>query len=198
MAWTRVGSPIGPLTLVGGAAGLRAVWFDGQAQPALDQEDRVHLEEHVDARDRTIRLAARAVARAAQQLGDYFSGSRAAFDLPLDLGGTPFQQRVWAALLAIPCGQTRTYGAIAAEITAERPLQPTSARAVAAAVGRTPAPIIVPCHRVIGGGGSLTGYRGGLPRKRALLELEGAAIVAGPGSGPLARATAASGETRLL
>ena len=103
-------------------------------------------------------------------LRDYFAGRRTQFDLPLDLqGGTAFQQSVWQALLAIPAGDTTSYGAIGLRVG-----RPSAVRAVGAAVGRNPVSIVVPCHRVLGRDGSLTGYAGGLERKSALLELEGA------------------------
>jgi methylated-DNA-[protein]-cysteine S-methyltransferase len=105
--------------------------------------------------------------RAAREIGEYFAGERDRFDLPLAPQGTPFQQRVWEALLGIRCGETTTYGEIARRIGA-----PRSVRAVGAAVGRNPISIIVPCHRVVGSTGALTGYAGGLERKRALLERE--------------------------
>ena len=101
------------------------------------------------------------------QLEAYFCGTLTRFDLPLDLAGTDFQLRIWRALRAIPYGQTRTYGQIAKALG-----QPGAARAVGLANNQNPVPIIVPCHRVIGADGSLTGYGGGLPRKRRLLELE--------------------------
>jgi methylated-DNA-[protein]-cysteine S-methyltransferase len=141
-------SPIGPLTLRGGPEALTALDFDS-AEPASDGSGDF--------------------GRACSQLAEYFAGSRRSFTLPLDLGGTPFQRSVWEALRAIPYGETTTYAQLAAAIG-----RPRAVRAVAAAVGRTPVPIIVPCHRVVGSDGSLTGYRGGLERKRALLELEGA------------------------
>ena len=101
------------------------------------------------------------------QLTEYFSGKRQEFDLPLAPKGTPFEQEVWAALLRIPYGETRSYGVIAKEIG-----RPDAARAVGAANGRNPISIIVPCHRVVGADGSLTGYGGGLSIKRQLLDLE--------------------------
>ena len=101
---------------------------------------------------------------------EYFAGTRTAFELPLDLqGGTVFQQSVWQALLSIPRGGTTSYGVISRSIG-----QPAAVRAVGAAVGRNPVSIVVPCHRVLGAGGALTGYAGGLDRKTALLRLEGA------------------------
>lgn len=111
------------------------------------------------------------LAQTRAQLGEYFSGQRRDFSVPLDLVGTPFQQRVWQALLAIGHGQTWSYAQEAAYIG-----QPTATRAVAAANGANKVSIIVPCHRVIGSNGRLTGYGGGLPRKQALLALEAAPI----------------------
>ena len=107
---------------------------------------------------------------AAEQLTAYFAGQRSDFDLPLDLShGTAFQQAIWQALLAIPHGTTTSYGELGARIG-----NPAAVRAVGAAVGRNPISVIVPCHRVIGMNGALTGYAGGLHRKTALLTLEGA------------------------
>jgi methylated-DNA-[protein]-cysteine S-methyltransferase len=103
------------------------------------------------------------------QLGEYFAGTRREFDLPLHMIGAPFQRRVWETLCAIPYGETTSYGKIAAALG-----DPGSARAVGAANGQNPVPIIVPCHRVIGADGSLTGYGGGLPTKRWLLDHEAA------------------------
>ncbi|HEY90110.1 MAG TPA: methylated-DNA--[protein]-cysteine S-methyltransferase [Thermoflexia bacterium] len=108
---------------------------------------------------------------AQEQLAAYFAGSEREFGLPLDLRGTPFQRAVWIALLQIPYGETRTYGEIAAAVG-----RPAAARAVGQAVGANPVSIIVPCHRVLGAGGTLTGYGGGLQRKRGLLQLEHAAF----------------------
>ena len=105
---------------------------------------------------------------AARQLSEYFAGHRKVFDLPLAPGGTAFQQAVWKALAAIPFGDLRSYRDIAEEIG-----KPNAVRAVGAANGRNPIPIVVPCHRVIGSDGSLTGFAGGLDMKRALLALEG-------------------------
>ncbi len=105
----------------------------------------------------------------AVQLSEYFAGKRQTFDLPLDPVGTEFQQGVWRVLVEIPFGETWTYGEIARRLG-----QPTASRAVGAANGRNPLPIVVPCHRVIGSNGKLTGYRGGVKFKEALLELEGA------------------------
>jgi len=150
LAWTVLETPLGPLTLVGGHDGLHAVYFRGRSGP-LDEA----------ARD------AAPFADAVTQLEEYFAGQRQAFELPLVLVGTAFQRRVWDVLRTIEYGCTLSYGAVADEIG-----RPDRVRAVGAAVGRTPVPIIVPCHRVIGADGSLTGYGGGLQRKQALLELE--------------------------
>ena len=107
------------------------------------------------------------LADARRQLSEYFAGERTTFDLPLRPAGAPFQLRVWEALLRIPYGETASYGELARELG-----HPTAARAVGAANGRNPIAIVVPCHRVIGSNGSLTGYGGGLECKRALLDLE--------------------------
>ena len=149
MSFTIFESPFGDLTLVAGADGaLRHLYFPGTA-PALGNSDRD-----------PVRLAA-----ATEQLEQYFRGERTMFDLELDITGTTFQKNVWRALRTIPYGTTTTYGSLARRLDA----QP---RAIGAAVGATPIPIVIPCHRVIGTDGSLTGYGGGLPRKRALLDLE--------------------------
>jgi methylated-DNA-[protein]-cysteine S-methyltransferase len=148
--WTIYESPLGPLTLIGGQAGLTALRFPGQGEPLVEDEHDPSL-----------------FAVAARQLDEYFAVTREGFGVKLDLGGTPFQRRVWEHLQSIPCGATTTYGALARAVG-----RPEAVRAVAAAVGRTPVPIIVPCHRVVAGDGSLTGYRGGLRRKQALLDLE--------------------------
>ena len=151
-AWSVLESPIGPLTLAGGPRGLSAIHFPGQV-PELDPAAE-------DAGPLTIARA---------QLTEYFAGTRTTFDLTLDLHGTPFQRAVWDQLLMSPLGETRSYGTLARAIG-----RIDRVRAVGAAVGRTPVPIIVPCHRAIGANGDLTGYRGGLERKRVLLEHEAA------------------------
>ena len=149
-------SPLGRITLAATDAGLAGVWFDQQRHwPDTSgwQADAGHP----------------VLREAAAQLADYFAGKRQHFELPLDLShGTDFQQAVWQALLAIPAGRTTSYGALSAGIG-----KPAAVRAVGAAVGRNPISVIVPCHRVLGTNGSLTGYAGGLERKSALLELEG-------------------------
>jgi methylated-DNA-[protein]-cysteine S-methyltransferase len=151
MPWTIYESPLGPLTMIGGDAGISRMRFPG-SEERLDEASR--------------RPAA--FAAAVEQLDEYFGGDRHAFELDLDLGaGTAFQRKVWEQLLRIPYGTTVGYAELARAIG-----RPDRVRAVAATVGRTPVPIIVPCHRVIGADGSLTGYGGGLHRKQALLELE--------------------------
>lgn len=145
-------SPVGMLTLAGVDGRLRHLrMVDQTYEPPRDG-----WESDDDAFD-----------DAAAQLVAYFAGELTAFDLDLDLVGTPFQLKVWKALLTIPYGETRSYGQIAAQISA-----PNAFRAVGLANGHNPIGIIVPCHRVIGANGSLTGYGGGLPRKKALLDME--------------------------
>lgn len=154
--FTQWQGPLGPMILAATPRGLSGIWFDGQRH-APDTS----IWRRTD--------AAQVLTRAVDQLSAYFAGRRTAFDLPLDLqGGTPFQQRVWQALLGIAPGGTTSYGALS-----ERIGSPAAVRAVGAAVGRNPVSIVVPCHRVIGRDGSLTGYAGGLNRKTALLTLEG-------------------------
>ncbi len=151
----RYHSPLGPMIVAATDRGLAGLWFDGQRH-LPDSSGWPHAPGHP------------VLVRAVAQLRDYFSGRRVQFDLPLDLqGGTTFQQSVWQALLAIPSGGTTSYGAIS-----ERVGRPAAVRAVGAAIGRNPVSIIVPCHRVLGRDGSLTGYAGGLERKSALLALE--------------------------
>jgi methylated-DNA-[protein]-cysteine S-methyltransferase len=153
---TQLTSPLGTMLLAACANQLIGIWFEGQA----------HLPDLSScAPDAGLPMLQQAKA----QLQDYFAGQRRQFDLPLNLAtGTAFQQSVWQALLAIPFGSTCSYGQLASRIG-----QPQAVRAVGAAVGRNPLSIIVPCHRVIGANGSLTGYAGGLDRKTALLQLEG-------------------------
>lgn len=159
--WTIYESPLGPLTLSGGPKGIARVYFPGQS-PRLNEAAR------------------RPMTEATNQLEEYFAGERKAFDLTVDLGGSPLQELIWARLRQIPYGSTISYGELAGQIDVPAfpaGLEPYQrVRAAAAAVGRTPTPILVPCHRVIGADGSLTGYGGGLERKRALLDLEGCRI----------------------
>jgi methylated-DNA-[protein]-cysteine S-methyltransferase len=153
----RYQSPLGPMLLAATDRGLAGIWFEGQRH-GPDSSGWREQPDHPVLRE------------AAEQLGDYFAGRRVSFDLPLDLqAGTPFQQSVWHALLAIPAGATSSYGELSRRIG-----RPGASRAVGAAVGRNPLSIVVPCHRVLGTGGALTGYAGGLERKSALLRLEGA------------------------
>jgi methylated-DNA-[protein]-cysteine S-methyltransferase len=155
--WTVYESPLGSLTLIAGAAGLRNVLFPGRST-RLEEDARASLPDVTD------------------QLDRYFEGELVGFDLELDLRGGSLERIVWGLLLEIPYGQTIGYGELAGRIDPNAypdGLEPYKrARLVGAAVGRTPTPIIVPCHRVIGADGSLTGYGGGLDRKRALLDLE--------------------------
>jgi methylated-DNA-[protein]-cysteine S-methyltransferase len=151
MPWSVLDSPIGPLTLVAGVRGLRAIHFAGERVVLAPGE-----------RDDG------ALADAREQLHAYFAGRRQRFELELDPGGTPFQQAVWATVRAVPYGETTTYRDIATALGGDARLS----RAVGACNARTPIPIVLPCHRVLGSGGALTGYRGGLDAKRALLELE--------------------------
>ncbi len=154
---SHVDTPLGGVTLVATDKGLAGLWFDAQRH-------------FPDTTGWQTDVAHPVLAEAARQLLDYFDGRRQSFDLPLDLShGTAFQQAVWQALLAIPAGATTSYGRLSAGVG-----KPAAVRAVGAAVGRNPISVIVPCHRVIGSGGALTGYAGGLERKTALLELEGA------------------------
>jgi methylated-DNA-[protein]-cysteine S-methyltransferase len=150
---TVVDSPVGPLTLVADDGALTGLYMDQQRhRPAAETfGDRDH----------------EPFAEAAAQLAEYFAGRLTDFDLPLALAGTPFQRQVWDALRAIPYGRTVSYGQLA-----QRLGRPSAARAVGLANGRNPVGIIVPCHRVVGAGGALTGYGGGLERKRQLLDLE--------------------------
>lgn len=148
--FTHIPSPIGQLTLVASELGLAAL----------------HMESHPVPLDGLL-LDDSCFAEARRQLDAYFAGALRSFDLPLDLQGTPFQLQVWRALLEIPYGETVSYGEQARRIG-----NPKGVRAVGLANGRNPISIIVPCHRVIGKNGSLTGYGGGLDRKRFLLELE--------------------------
>ena len=150
-----VGSPVGALKLVASDRGLAAIlWPD-------DDPLRVRLGEPADAPQHPVLLETE------RQLAEYFAGTRKAFSLPLDFAGTEFQRSVWAALLTIPYGETRSYGQIARQIG-----RPKAVRAVGAANGRNPLSIVAPCHRVIGASGELTGYAAGVLRKKRLLEHE--------------------------
>lgn len=148
MKWTVFDSPVGPLTLVGSTEALTGLRFPGGAGAPGKRRDG-------------------AFAQATRQLAEYFAGARTAFDLTLELRGSERERRIWAELLTIPYGETISYGALARAVG-----RPDEVREVAATVGRTPVPIVVPCHRVVAADGALTGYGGGLARKRALLDLE--------------------------
>jgi methylated-DNA-[protein]-cysteine S-methyltransferase len=147
-------TPLGAMLAAATPRGLAGLWFDGQAHhPGLLvlPADPAH----------------RWIARTRDELAAYFSGHATSFSVPIDIEGSTFQQAVWAALREIPAGTTVSYQQIAARIAA-----PKAVRAVGAAVGRNPVSIVIPCHRVLGHNGSLTGYAGGLHRKQALLALE--------------------------
>jgi methylated-DNA-[protein]-cysteine S-methyltransferase len=153
-AYTAMESPVGELKLVAGERGLVAIlWKTSKpiGEVAAAAEDLTHP----------------LLVETERQLAEYFAGTRRVFDLKLDFIGTDFQRRVWAALLEIPFGQTRTYGQIARQLG-----DPNLMRAVGAANGRNPIPIVAPCHRVIGASGALVGFGGGLETKAKLLALE--------------------------
>ena len=153
--WTEIDSPVGPLRLVERDGSITAIEFspyrDGDGRPRGDRRD-----------DHPV------LVEAARQLEEYFAGRRTDFDLPLSPTGTDFQQRVWEQLRGIGYGQTTSYGAIAHRLG----MTNAASRAVGLANGRNPIPIVIPCHRVIGADGTLTGYAGGLERKQLLLDLE--------------------------
>lgn len=151
--YSTTDTPIGQLLLVADAQGLREVWFENGKRQKTPAPHWIYDEAKL--------------AFAHIQLEQYFAGERHVFDLPLHLLGTPFQQDVWHALAKIPYGTTISYGEMARRIG-----QPKAVRAVGAANGSNPIPIILPCHRVIGSNGSLTGFGGGLPTKRFLLSFE--------------------------
>ena len=150
---SRCGSPLGEMLLAADEQGLSGLWFEGQKYFAAGLGEAVGAETE-------------ALALARRWLDIYFSGREPGFRPPLSLHGTPFRVRVWTALLEIPYGRTVTYGGLAERLG-------SSPRAVGSAVGRNPISIIVPCHRVLGAGGGLTGYAGGLEKKAYLLRLEG-------------------------
>lgn len=177
--WTVIDSPVGELRLVEQHGAITAIAFDagltqgrthgltqGQSAPATYVDGRLR-----DDRDDTADPHP-VLADCARQLGEYFAGERTVFDLPLAPVGTAFQQRVWRELLTIEYGATSTYGAIALRLG----LTGHGARAVGLANGRNPIPIVIPCHRVVGANGTLTGYAGGLERKQVLLSLETAGL----------------------
>ena len=149
-----IDSPVGRLRLIVSGQALVGIWFS-QGRDAARGGSGISPG------------SSPVLARTREQLAEYFAGKRREFDLPLDLRGTAFQRSVWQRLLEIPYGETSTYGALARELG-----DPGAARAVGLANGSNPIPIVIPCHRVIGANGALTGFGGGLPIKAALLELE--------------------------
>lgn len=155
----RIDSPLGPITLAASGQGLCGLWF----------EDQKHGPTQAQRQQWSSGASHPVLQNAAAQVLACLNGQPLKWQGPLDLSaGTPFQQSVWQALLRIPSGQSQTYGELARQLD-----RPQAVRAVGAAVGRNPVSIIVPCHRVLGAGGQLTGYAGGLWRKQALLQLEG-------------------------
>jgi methylated-DNA-[protein]-cysteine S-methyltransferase len=153
LLYTSIDSPIGELLLLGDGEELHGLYMQGGKKPARIAPQW--------------RRSATPFAGVRAQLREYFAGERVAFDVPLAMRGSGFELKVWSALVDIPYGQTASYGEIAARVG-----QPSAARAVGLANGRNPIAVIVPCHRVIGADGTLTGYGGGLERKQLLLELE--------------------------
>jgi len=167
--YARVPSPIGELVLTATAAGLTGIYFpiSRHGPPPLASADWVEDDGHG--------AGSVVLERTRRQLEEYFAGKRTRFEVPLDAGGgTAFERRVWDALRAIPYGTTLSYGELARRLG-----DPRATRAVGAANGRNPIPIIVPCHRVVGARGELTGFGGGIDRKRWLLEHEGALMKLG-------------------
>lgn len=154
VAQSRWASPLGPMLLAATPRGLGGLWFDAQRH-------------HPGGLAAPVRADDPFIVQAIEELTAYFEGRAVGFEVPLDLQGTAFQQAVWQALRAIGPGVTRSYGQIAAMLG-----RPAAVRAAGAAIGRNPVSVIVPCHRVVGHDGRLTGYAGGLDRKAALLALE--------------------------
>jgi methylated-DNA-[protein]-cysteine S-methyltransferase len=155
LAYKTIDSPVGKLKLVASNTGLVAILWEN------DKPNRVRLGELTEDRRHSV------LVETERQLREYFAGKRKSFSVALDMRGTPFQKNVWEALLAIPFGETRSYGQLAKQLG-----NPAAMRAVGAANGRNPISIIVPCHRVIGSSGKLTGFAGGLDTKARLLNLE--------------------------
>ena len=170
--WTTTESPVGELRVVAEAGAITAIDFLGEIPETTPRASTAHHAERAslplgDRHDEEPVLK-----EAVDQLGAYFSGRLEHFDLPLAPVGTPFQLRVWEQLRTIEYGETTTYGEIARRLG----MTGHGARAVGLANGRNPLPIVVPCHRVVGAGGALTGYGGGIARKQRLLELEQAGL----------------------
>jgi methylated-DNA-[protein]-cysteine S-methyltransferase len=160
-SYKMIASPVGELKLIASDKGLAAILWEN------DDPNRVRLGPLVDAPDNPL------LVETGRQLGAYFAGKLTAFTVPLDFKGTDFQKSVWAALLEIPFGETRSYAEIARLLG-----RPTAFRAVGAANGKNPISIIAPCHRVLGSNGALTGFAGGLAAKQYLLGIEGARLAA--------------------
>ena len=155
-----VQTPLGPMTMASDGEALTGLWFDGQ------KYDRAHLSEDVREQDLPV------FAECEAWLKEYFSGRDPGFTPALHLRVTPFQREVLNILRNIPFGKTMTYGQIAALLAKQQGRKTMSAQAVGSAVGHNPVSLIIPCHRVIGADGSLTGYAGGIDKKRSLLEME--------------------------
>lgn len=174
--WTIIDSPVGELRLVAQAGVLTAIEFLGEMPTGPGEAASVRHHEHRGATDHDAGTRVdddELLVEAGRQLAAYFAGDLKDFDLPVSPSGTPFQRRVWGALQEIGYGETRTYGEIARDLG----LTGHGARAVGVANGRNPIPIVIPCHRVVGADGSLTGYGGGMHRKQTLLALETDALL---------------------
>lgn len=156
----KYNSPLGVITLAGSSEALTGLWFDGQKYFG-DNLPNEYKQDRLPVFDETVKW-----------LDIYFSGRNPGFMPPLSFNASPFRKTVWEILLTIPYGKTMTYGEIADKIAAQKGIESMSAQAVGGAVGHNPISIIVPCHRVVGTNGSLTGYAGGIERKTKLLELE--------------------------
>ena len=177
MIWTHEhASPVGTLGLESDGEALTRIWLPTEHRRAVGGERRADPAPFT---------------AAVRQLEAWFAGTRRSFDLPLAPGGTPFHSEVWDLVAAIPWGEITTYGALARRLG-----RPSAMRAVGAANGRNPLPLVVPCHRVIGADGHLTGYAGGLPLKRTLLEREGLSVEPG-GGGRVRMATDAREPPRV-
>lgn len=183
-----IDSPIGPLTLAADNSGLKFIEFE-VTRHATSREGWQRREPAALHAAPDDAAACAALAAAATQLREYFAGRRRSFELPLAPDGTAFQRQVWAALAKIPYGRTCSYAELARAVG-----RPKAMRAVGAANGRNPLPIVLPCHRVIGADGSLTGFGGGLPTKVALLRLESGLDLRRPAAGQLTPRTAAGAD----
>lgn len=180
---TTIASPLGTMLLAASPHGLIGAWFTDQRH--FPRAERIQGWPQAPTHA--------VLVDAGRQLSAYFQGARKSFELPLDFAsGTAFQQAVWQALLQIPAGGTLSYGALARQLG-----KPAAVRAVGAAVGRNPLSIVVPCHRVLGANGALTGYAGGLERKTALLQLESAWGPASHQSAPPLASTEQTQSRRL-